>query len=791
MPKPDGGGANGGGGNGGGGGSSTYQGTSGDDLFALAAADLKGATILGGAGYDTLQLDTSGGFVFSNKSYRELSSIDAFDFSSHSGGTLDVRVHRSMLQQTDNAQLSVISGANGIDSLSAAETGQGTVIVDGTGTVQLADGTDNVVTIADGATVEVAGGSGNDTITANTTGSTLDGGSGNDTLIAGAGSDSIVFQSGYASDTVSQFDTAADIVELTGLSVTSFAELLALITDDATGAILDLGAGDQLQLLGVSKSSLTTNNFLVDGQVLPGNPPPPPDPQTIYIDPGTTAAALNAIIAGAADGSTIILRDGAHSFSESIIISRANITLKGESEAGTVITFDFPGGSEASGIQILAGQKTAIANATGAISQGDTSFTMPSGHGISAGDVLYIQQDNTQAYLDENGWTNVSWADADDRPFRESIVRVASVDGNTIHLEHAIAYDMDAGLAEVFSINMLGSVALSDFTVTYALGTPNPYDFAKTLPAYEGTAAIYLAGTDGATLSGITILDAASHGFDLRSSLELSADDLYVSGAHNKGGGGNGYAVQVYETFHSTFSNLELFETRHAFLLSSWHAESYNTAHITATNRDINFHGSPDHSNVITVDQSILDYDPSQNTGGGNGYWDIVSPGGSTHAATDIYGDNTVKFAHAEGYDRGETFYGTDTGAYLNGKEGQDTIFGGAGNDTVVGGGNKDALTGNAGGDTFVFYLDTNYDRVTDFNPAEGDQLVFAGNPAVTGFADLVLTQDGTDAHVRFGANSTVILEGHDIATLTDDGMIFDPSGDTWAPVYFGSDFVA
>ncbi len=150
-----------------------------------------------------------------------------------------------------------------------------------------------------------------------------------------------------------------------------------------------------------------------------------------------------------------------------------------------------------------------------------------------------------------------------------------------------------------------------------------------------------------------------------------------------------------------------------------------------------------------------------------------------------------MQFAHAEGYDRGETFYGTDTGAYLNGKEGQDFIFGGTGNDTIIGGGNKDTLTGNAGADTFVFYLDTNYDRVKDFNPAEGDQLVFAGNPAVTGFADLVLTQDGTDAYLRFGANSTVILEGHDIATLTDDGMIFDPSGDTWAPVYFGSDFVA
>ncbi|NNE22689.1 MAG: calcium-binding protein, partial [Rhizobiales bacterium] len=190
-------------------------------------------------------------------------------------------------------------------------------------------------------------------------------------------------------------------------------------------------------------------------------------------------------------------------------------------------------------------------------------------------------------------------------------------------------------------------------------------------------------------------------------------------------------------------------------------------------------------------DNAILDYDPSQNTGGGNGYWDIVSPGGSTHAATDIYGENTVRFVYAEGYDRGETIYGADVGAYLNGKEGQDTLIGGIGDDILVGGGNKDTLTGNDGADTFVFFLGTNYDRVTDFDPLAGDQLVFAGNLAVDGFEDLTLTQDGTDAYVRFGANSTVILENTDITTLTSAGMIFDPTGDTWAPIYFGSDFVA
>ena len=792
MPKPSGsGGGNGGNGGGGrgSGGGTTYQGTSGDDLFIIAAASLKGATFIGGTGVDTIQITNTGDLTFSNKSYRELSGIDVLDFSDHSGGTLTVKLHSSMLSQSDSGLLTIVSGTEGIDVLHAAGSSQGSVLLDGTGTISLADSVDNVVSIADGAAVSVTGGAGNDSITAASTGSTLDGGAGNDTLIAGSSADTILFATGYDADQISGFDVSRDVVSLTGVALTNFADLLALVTEDASGSTLDLGGGDQLTFSGVTKGSLTTENFLVNGAQLPDNPT---GPQTIYVDVGTTAAALNGIIATAGAGSTIILRDGTHVFDQSITISRGDITFQGESETGTIIQFAFPSGSEAHGIQVLSGNKSYIDNAVGSITKDAMSITMNAGHGLAAGDMLYIQQDNTQAYLDANGWTNVSWEDADDRPFREAIVEVDYVDGNTIHLKHKIPYDMDSGLAEVFAIDTLSGIAMSDFTVTYNLGTANPYDFENVLPDYMGTSAIYLKGTAGASLSQISIIDAASHAFDLRSSIDLIADDLYVSGAHNKGSSGNGYGVQIYETFNSTFTNLELFDVRHAFLFSSWHAEAYNSVHILDTNRDVNFHGSPDTDNVVTVDNAVLDYDPSQNTGPTNGYWAIVSPGGSTHPATDIYGDNIAVFVHAEGYDKGETIYGDNIGAYLNGKEGQDTIIGGTGNDTLVGGGNKDTLTGNDGADTFVFYLGTNYDTVTDFDPiADGDTIVFAGNTAVDGFEDLVLTEDGANLNVRFGSNSTVILEGYDIATFTSAGLIFDPTGDTWAPTYFGSDFIA
>ena len=67
---------------------------------------------------------------------------------------------------------------------------------------------------------------------------------------------------------------------------------------------------------------------------------------------------------------------------------------------------------------------------------------------------------------------------------------------------------------------------------------------------------------------------------------------------------------------------------------------------------------------------------------------------------------------------------GTGKSEVLNGTAGSDTIDGGAGNDTIVGGAGTDYLTGGRGADTFVFGGHSQYDVITDFNAAEGDQIV-------------------------------------------------------------------
>ncbi len=69
--------------------------------------------------------------------------------------------------------------------------------------------------------------------------------------------------------------------------------------------------------------------------------------------------------------------------------------------------------------------------------------------------------------------------------------------------------------------------------------------------------------------------------------------------------------------------------------------------------------------------------------------------------------------------------HGTGHNDTLIGTSGADIIDGGGGNDTIIGGAGTDTLTGGSGADTFVIEAHSQYDIITDFNPAEGDTILF------------------------------------------------------------------
>ena len=88
-------------------------------------------------------------------------------------------------------------------------------------------------------------------------------------------------------------------------------------------------------------------------------------------------------------------------------------------------------------------------------------------------------------------------------------------------------------------------------------------------------------------------------------------------------------------------------------------------------------------------------------------------------------GDDVIKGGFGDDVLRGHS--GNDR---LMGNAGDDFLEGGEGEDVLVGGAGRDTLSGGPGADQFVFTPESaekGLDRIIDFRPEEGDQIVLSG----------------------------------------------------------------
>jgi VCBS repeat-containing protein len=96
--------------------------------------------------------------------------------------------------------------------------------------------------------------------------------SGDDTLTGSSGADEFVFAQPVGNDTVYDFDTASDTVDLIGFGIAGFAVLQPLLANDADGnALITLGGGETITLKGVDAASLTAANFVFDAEPVTTN----------------------------------------------------------------------------------------------------------------------------------------------------------------------------------------------------------------------------------------------------------------------------------------------------------------------------------------------------------------------------------------------------------------------------------------------------------------------------------------------------------------------------------------
>ncbi|MFC3170272.1 calcium-binding protein [Paracoccus fontiphilus] len=454
------------------------------------------------------------------------------------------------------------------------------------------------------------------------------------------------------------------------------------------------------------------------------------------VEAGTTNAQLQQLLDAAMPGATINLAAGTYVITETLRISRGDITLKGAGEGKTIFSTEI--GLDTPSPTILV-QPDDLQDRHGKLPvrlvEGSNKVVLPdfeasrsdspgSGHAqFKVGDLIFVSQQNDKAYLKVSGnldnpdglgdWNEPAAAGtgAEElyylREFRSHIV---SIENGVATLAEASPYSFAAGVANVVRNTFLENVTLSDFTIQgdfsdEAGGKPDPFLFANTIPEWGSIAALELDGVRDSALERITVIDPAAHGFKWQRAHETTADALTATGAHNKGGS-SGYHFMLQESFANDFINLSSTDARHAVLFSSYNAEHYNSLHLRYSNRDINFHGSADNRNTVVVDVLDQDY-----PGGVLPQWQAVQPGTrGLHPLSDIE-NNDVTFRYARSGDRSDRIVahveggdiamrgGPDLGL---GQAGNDRFSGGAGNDTLQGNGGADILNGGVGKDRLV-----------------------------------------------------------------------------------------
>ena len=150
----------------------------------------------------------------------------------------------------------------------------------------------------------IMGGSGDDTLRGQGDADVIRGGSGADTIEGGAGADTFVFGRGHGSDTITDFDTDEDTINLSAFGADlSYSDLTITATTDGTGTIITVPGEDgenngiTITLEGVTSTDVTADIF-----------------EFLAVDDTLTGTTADEIITGAYGDDTMTGGGGSDTF---------------------------------------------------------------------------------------------------------------------------------------------------------------------------------------------------------------------------------------------------------------------------------------------------------------------------------------------------------------------------------------------------------------------------------------------------------------------------------------------
>ena len=414
----------------------------------------------------------------------------------------------------------------------------------------------------------------------------------------------------------------------------------------------------------------------------------------ITIAAGSSAATIQAAINSAAAGTHIVLQQGTYTFNKTVVLNKDGITLEGQGNV-TIIADKALAGAPALqiGSALFRETESNATHLTEGVNLGATYMHLTSSAGVKVGDVLWIERPNDAALFAEIGDTQ--WQQ--DKPLRTAMVVVTEVNGNTVLLDRPLPFAFDAATTTVAVADTVEDVTVRNLIFQGACGTADPSKFSNINAAEEGGMMVLVNSSVRTVIEHVDIVQPGSNGLVLGRSIDAVVDDVTVTGAQNKGDGGNGYAFWLRDIYNCTFTNLQAVDTRHAVLFASYTSAANNNIDVAFTNRDINFHGGLDHGNTVIVHNSIR-------TAVEQSYMGSVSffnPGTSYGAPTDPDA-NVIKFENVVATVRADAVVAVDTGAHISTMSGNDSVAGGAGNDWIDLGTGSDLVLASAGEDTII-----------------------------------------------------------------------------------------
>ena len=130
-------------------------------------------------------------------------------------------------------------------------------LVGGSGKDNLLGGAGNDRLAGNGGNDRLSGSKGNDVLIGNGGKDRLEGGAGNDTLKGGSGGDTFVFSKGHDRDTITDFASGSDHIDLTGMDFRNLDDAMRWAEQSGSAVVFDFGLGDILTVKGTTLAAIS------------------------------------------------------------------------------------------------------------------------------------------------------------------------------------------------------------------------------------------------------------------------------------------------------------------------------------------------------------------------------------------------------------------------------------------------------------------------------------------------------------------------------------------------------